>query len=95
MSEPLKDSDIDRIAAALAPRLIEGVRERHHDFWIDPETHYQDHLTWRTLKPEDVATLRDLIKLFVVTRGLFWKAFLGFAIVGTLVTVAVGMGFNR
>lgn len=95
MSGSLNESDIERIAAALAPRLIAGVRERQHDFWIDPEAHYQDHLHWRTLKPDDIATLRDLVKLFVVTRGLFWKAFLGFAVVGMLVLSAIGVGYNK
>lgn len=95
MPERLNDSDIERIAAALAPKLIEGVRERHHDFWIDPEIHYNDHRTWGNLKSDDITTLKQLIDLFVVTRGLFWKAFLGFAIVGSLVMAAVGMGFGK
>lgn len=90
MAEPLNDSDVDRIASALAPKLIEGVKAQQHDFWIDPETHYQDHLLWRTLKAEEIADLKQLIQLFVVTRGLFWKAFLGFAIVGTVILAGVG-----
>lgn len=95
MLDRLQDHDIERIAEALAPKLIEGVKERHHDFWIDPETHYQDHIAWRQLSPDDVRSLKDLVKLFLVTRGLFWKAFLGAAIVGAIAMSAVGLGFGR
>lgn len=95
MPDRLQDSDIERIAEALAPKLIEGVKERHHGFWIDPETHYQDHIAWRQLSPDEIRSLKDLIKLFMVTRGLFWKAFLGAAIVGSLVLSGIGMGFNK
>lgn len=95
MPDRLQDSDIERIAEALAPKLIAGVKERHHDFWIDPEIHYQDHISWRQLSPDEIRSLKDLIKLFMVTRGLFWKAFLGAAIVGSLVLSAIGMGFNK
>lgn len=95
MSEHLNESDIERIADALAPKLIDGVRERHHDFWIDPETHYNDHRVWRALNSDDINSLKELVRLFVVTRGLFWKAFLGFAIVGALAMSAIGLGFGK
>lgn len=95
MSEKISDADIARIAEALAPKLIDGVKERNHDFWIDPETHYQDHLTWRSLDPDEVHSIKDLIKVYKATRGLFWKAFIGFAIIGAIAMTAVGMGFNK
>lgn len=86
----LAQDDVERIAAALAPKLIEGVKAQQHDFWIDPEAHYQDHLLLRSLKADEIADLKQLINLFVVTRGLFWKAFLGFAVIGSIILAGLG-----
>lgn len=94
MTEQLSDTDIDRIAAALAPKLIDGVKANHHDFWIDPETHYQDHLTWRQIRPDEVHSIKELVRLFVTTKGLFWKAFLGAAVLGAIVLTAIGQGYK-
>lgn len=90
----LSDEDVQRIAENLAPRLVREVRADHHDFWIDPETHYQDHISWRALSPDDIHSLKDLIQLFKATRGLAFKAFLGFAVVGAVIMAAVGIGFK-
>ena len=37
----LSDDDVERIAVSLAPKLVQCVRQGHHDFWIDPEEHYR------------------------------------------------------
>ncbi|MEW6647195.1 MAG: hypothetical protein AB1450_08360 [Pseudomonadota bacterium] len=87
----LSDADADK----LAETLINKVREHKHDFWIDPEKHYQDHAKLSGLGDEDIRTLHDLIQAFRNARSLFWRAFLGFAIIGSLVAVAVGMGFSK
>lgn len=87
----LTDEEVQRIAADLAPRLVQEVRADHHAFWIDPETHYQDHISWRALSPDDIHSLRDLIQLFKATRGLAFKAFLGFAVIGAIIMAAVGL----
>lgn len=84
----LTDKDID----ALASLLIEKVHAQKHDFWIDPEVHYQDHAKLQDFKPDDIRTLHDLLIAYRSARGLFWKAFLGLAIIGSLVLVAVGLG---
>ena len=80
--------------ARLAEILVVKVKEAKHDFWIDPESHYNDHIVWRTLTPDDVKSVQDLVKLFVFTKGMFWKAFLGFAIIGAIAIVVVGFGFK-
>ena len=91
----LTDEEVRRIAADLAPILVKEVRSEHHDFWIDPESHYQDHISWRTLSPEDIHSLKDLIQFFKATRNLAFKAFLGFAIIGAIVMSAIGIGFKQ
>lgn len=90
----LSDEEVERIAEAMAPKLVQEVRADHHNFWIDPETHYQDHISWRALSPEDIHSLKDLINLFKATRGLAFKAFLGFAIIGAIIMAAIGIGFK-
>lgn len=93
------DIDINLLAKAIAPILIKEVQETHHDFWIDRETHYNDHRDWRDFKDaigtEETMTLKDLIAMYRLTRRFFLKAFIGFAIVGCLVFAAVGMGFKH
>lgn len=87
----LTDKDID----ALATTLIEKVHAHKHDFWIDPEKHYQEHALLRGFKPDEISSLHDLVAAYRSARGLFWKAFLGFAIIGALIATAVGMGFHK
>jgi len=80
--------DIDRVAEI----LIEKIHARKHDFWIDPETHYQDHQKHKshTLNNEDEADLRQLIGMFQTARGLFFKSFIGLAIIGSIALAAYG-----
>jgi hypothetical protein len=79
---------------ALAEKLIEKVHERDRSFWIEPEEHYQDHARWRGFKDDEIHSLRDLVDAFRSARSLFWKAFLGFAIVGAIVAAAFGVHFK-
>lgn len=88
---PISEADAEKLAEV----LIRKVHEQKHDFWIDPEKHYQDHAKMRGLDDEDIRSLHDLIQAYRNARSLFWRAFLGFAIVGTVVAAAVGMGFSR
>lgn len=88
---PLTEQDIDALAAALAPKLVEDVRKSHRDFWIDPEVHYNDHRVWGTLPIDDVYELKQLIQLFKTTRALWFKAFIGAAIVGSLIFAGFGV----
>lgn len=90
----LTKEEVDQIAEALAPKLIDAVKERHHEFWIDPESHYLDHMRIRILEPDDRYDLKQLLALYRMTRSLWFKAFIGAAIVGTGVLTALGMGFK-
>lgn len=91
----LTDTDIDRIADAITQRLIQGVRNTHHDFWIDPEKHYQDHQKIQEFDQYEINDIKQLVALLRVTRSLWMKAFLGFAVVGGLILAALGLGFER
>nr|BDD46290.1 hypothetical protein 10 [Gammaproteobacteria bacterium] len=92
-AEGISERDADLIAA----KLINHIREQKHDFWIDPEKHYRDHERMRGFDDEEIRTLHDLVTAYRNARGLFWKSFLGFAIVGAVVLAAfgVGMGLHR
>lgn len=81
--------EIDKIAEC----LIEKVQARKHNFWIDPEQHYQDHQRAKdhSMNNEDEADLRQLLGMFRTARGLFFKAFVGLAIIGALVLMGIGL----
>lgn len=87
----ISQDDVERIAEALAPRLVEQVKASRHDFWIDPEEHYKEHMAWRELNPEEIHTVKDMVALFRTTRGLFLKAFIGCAVIGAIFLAAIGL----
>jgi hypothetical protein len=85
---PLTEQEIDIIAE----RMVKRVRETHHDFWIDNETHYNDHQRLGLLSIADIHDLSDLLSAYRNARSLFWRAFLGLAIIGSLALAFVGFG---
>lgn len=52
-------------------------------FWVDPEKHYNDH-----------QSLHEMIQEWREIKGMFMKAFFGFAIVGTIALAGAGMAFK-
>ena len=90
---PLSPDEIKELAEALAPQLVADVRKSHHDFWIDPEKHYNDHRVWGAMHPDDIHELREIVMLFKTTKSLWLKAFLGAAMIGAAV-VSVLMYFK-
>jgi len=74
----LDDKDIDRIATL----LVEKVRSSHHEFWIDPETHYQSHLA-----------LKQMLEDYDRARSLFWKVFI--TIIAAGAAVLSGIAFLK
>ena len=84
----LEPDDIDRIAES----MVTKVKSTHHDFWIDPESHYQDHQKLHHLSDDELYDIKNLIKMFNTTRGLFFKAFIGFAIIGAIILTGIGFG---
>ena len=86
----ITEQDIEAIAERLTQRL-----QQTREAWIDPEEHYRCFARMEHLNDDDVHSLSDLLKAYRAARGLFWKAFFGFAIVGAIVAAAVGMGFKH
>jgi len=74
----------------VAKSIVDEIRADHHDFWIDPESHYQDHMQRKEWKTVDYDDLRSVIKLYTTTRNLVGKAFIGFAIIGLIASIAWG-----
>jgi len=87
----LTDKEID----ILADKIVTRVRSTHHEFWIDPEIHYNDHKKITALTREELYDIQGIIKLYKTTKGLFFKAFLGAAVIGAIVLAALGLGFHK
>ena len=76
----LSDDDVERIAISLAPKLVQCVRQGHHDFWIDPEKHYLDHVEVSRLSTaldvDTVAGLKELGRLHMSAKSNAFKIIL-------------------
>lgn len=87
----LSDEDCQRIAE----QIFTFVVKEKQDFWIDSEQHYNDHKSWqqfvKEIPTDDMYQLKELIKLFRLSKGIFVRAVIGFAVLGTLVVTAVGI----
>jgi len=90
----MDQKDIDAIADALATKMINS-----HEWYLDPEKHYNAHKKWeafdKKIDGEEVYDLKNLVRIYRMTKSLWLKAFVGAAIVGTVVLVAVGMGVHK
>lgn len=75
----LFESDVEKIASAVHKKML----DTNASFLIPAEEHYNDH-----------KNLRDVLADWHTMRGMFWKTFIGFAIVGTIVTASVGVMFE-
>lgn len=72
----MSDDDLN----SLADKLCERIELKRRAFWIEPESHYTDHIA-----------IRELIQDCKMAKGIFWKAFIGLAVVGSIVLAALGM----
>jgi hypothetical protein len=71
----MKSEDVDAVAEAVCKKL-----DLHRqEFWVEPETHYNQH--------KEIA---QLLSDYKEVKNLFWKAFLGFAIVGAAAAALLG-----
>lgn len=77
-------------AKTIAEAIVKEIRAKHHDFWIDPESHYQDHMQRKEWKTVDYTDLRSVVLLYRTTRNLASKAFIGFAIIGIAASIVWG-----
>lgn len=84
----LTENDVNRIADALAPRLVKGVKALNHEFWIDNEKHYKAHLQFDRLDKifdeEMVAALKGMANSYKKGRNIFTTIFLTMVAAGSL-----------
>ena len=69
---------------AIAKAVVEQVHQSKHAFWIEPEQHYQDHLA-----------MRQVAETMRTTRSIFFRAFLGLVVIGSIVLAGLGLGFGK
>jgi hypothetical protein len=69
---------------AVAQRLCVLLKENRKDFFVEPEQHYNDH--------RDIASL---IADYKAAKNIFWKAFIGLAVLGGLVLALIGVSAHR
>ena len=74
----LDEKDIER----LAELLVTKVRSQHHEFWIDPETHYKQHLS-----------LNQMLGDYDKARSWFWKVFI--TVIAAGAAVLSGIAFLK
>jgi hypothetical protein len=63
----------------LAIKIRALLTEERKNFWVDPEQHYKDHLE-----------LHDIVHEWRTIRGMFWKAFVGMGIIGSIAMAGIG-----
>ena len=69
---------------AVAQRLCVLLKEKRKDFFVEPEQHYNDH-----------REIASLISDYKSAKNIFWKAFIGLAVVGGLVLALIGVSAHR
>ncbi len=76
----LTNEELEAITEIIAEKLIAKVEKRHRDFYIDPESHYQEHMA-----------MRDVVAMVRSGQSIFWKAFVGMVVLGAITIAAYGM----
>jgi len=72
----LSDNDVTRIA----DKMVKRIQATHHDFWIDPQSHYDDH-----------AAISEIIGSWRTAKGIFARAFIGLVVVGSVVLMGIAV----
>ncbi len=68
----------------VADKICQRLSSERKEFWIEPESHYNAH--------HDIS---DLIADYRQAKSVFWKAFIGLAVVGALVLGMLGLGYSH
>lgn len=71
----MTENDVDKIASAVCSKI----QEHRQSWWVEPETHYNQH-----------KQLGELLDEYKEAKNIFWKSFIGVLITGSLVITAVG-----
>lgn len=68
----------------LANKIFTKMHAERQSFWIDAEAHYNSH--------KDVS---ELVQDYKSAKGIFWKAFIGLAVIGALALGMLGLGAHK
>lgn len=71
----MTENEIDKVASAVCNKL----QQQRQQWWVEPETHYNQH-----------KQLAELLTEYKEAKNIFWKTFIGFLITGSLVIMAIG-----
>jgi hypothetical protein len=88
----MESSEIRKIAR----EIIAEIHEQKHEFWIDGETHYNEHAKIKPLSPEDVMALKDAATAFRSVSKTFMRiSFLVVILAAALLAVLAALGKIR
>jgi len=76
----MTDEELQIVADKICQRLSSDRKA----FWIEPESHYNSH--------KDVS---ELVADYRAAKGIFWKAFIGLAVIGGLALGLIGLGYSH
>ena len=76
----MNTEDLDKLADKIHTLLA----QERKNFWVEPEQHYNDH-----------QSLHEMVLEWKAIKGMFWKTFIGFGIVGTIFLAGVGAVFKK
>lgn len=77
----------------LAKLLIDEVYAQKHDFWIDRETHYNEHRKVQPLTVEEVMALKKAAQAFNSVSGRLLQVSFFVLIIGSVIgTVLAALG---
>lgn len=81
---------------AIAKEIIQEIHEQKHEFWIDGETHYNEHAKIKSLTLEDIMALKEAATAFRSVRGHMLKASFFLTLLGAaVISVLAALGKIR
>ncbi len=91
----LTKQEVNRIAN----EMVEQIQKSHHEFWIDPKSHYDSHKKLDKLSEvfteELIAALKDITASYKQGRRIVWTMFLTLVSLGALWTAFNGWIIER
>lgn len=76
----MNEEDVKKIAK----QMVEEIRSDHHDFWIDPQDHYDQH-----------KELSTILEVYRNARNSATKVIVGLLILGGLLIAAFAAGLGK
>lgn len=83
----LSDQDVTRIADA----MVTHIKSTGHEFWVDPQKHYDDHRRWGAISDEQVLEILQALDQFKTAKSLFTRMLIGLVAAGCAVLAVIGL----